>query len=197
LNTIVCAKTFFKTTAIGLSVPIDCFVLQLKQSIMTIIQAFQQELENEAVVTRKMLALVPNDKYQWKPHSKSMTLQQLATHTAELPTWIGMVLNTDELDFGAHPYSPEIIENTADLITYFDACLKDGREQLKNADPSSLSKNWTLRNGEQIYTVETKYSFLRSTLSQIIHHRAQLGVYLRLLDIPIPGSYGPSADEHM
>ncbi|MBW0177856.1 DinB family protein [Sediminibacterium sp.] len=164
---------------------------------MTIIQAFQQELENEAVVTRKMLALVPSDKYQWKPHSKSMTLQQLATHTAELPTWIGMVLNTDELDFEAHPYSPKIIENTADLIAYFDASLKEGREEFKNADPSNLSKNWTLRNGEQIYTVETKYSFLRSTLSQIIHHRAQLGVYLRLLDIPIPGSYGPSADEHM
>lgn len=164
---------------------------------MTPIQAFQQELENEAVVTRKMLSLVPNDKYLWKPHSKSMTLQQLATHIAELPTWIGMVLNTDELDFAAHPYSPKIIDNTADLLKYFQTSLEEGRNELTNADPASLNKNWTLRNGEQIYTVETKYSFLRSTFSQIIHHRAQLGVYLRLLDIPIPGSYGPSADEHM
>ncbi len=164
---------------------------------MTIMQAFQQELENEAVVTRKMLTLVPNDKYQWKPHSKSMTLQQLATHIAELPTWIGMVLYTDELDFSAHPYSPKIIDNTADLIRYFETSLEEGRRDLKNGDPQSLSKNWTLRNGEQIYTVETKQSFLRSTFSQVIHHRAQLGVYLRLLDIPIPGSYGPSADEHM
>lgn len=163
---------------------------------MTIIQAFQQELENEAVVTRKMLSLVPNDKYLWKPHSKSMTLQQLATHVAELPTWIGMVLNSDELDFAVHPYSPEIIENTANLVAYFEASLEDGRKELKNADPSTLSKNWTLKNGEIVYSVETKYSFLRGTLSQIIHHRAQLGVYLRLLDIPIPGSYGPSADEH-
>lgn len=163
---------------------------------MTIIQSFQQELENEAVVTRKMLTLVPNDKYQWKPHSKSMTLQQLATHIAELPTWIGMVLNTEELDFAQHPYSPEIINNTADLLTYFETSLAAGRNDLKDADPSALNQNWTLRNGEQVYTVETKQSFLRSTLSQIIHHRAQLGVYLRLLDIPIPGSYGPSADEH-
>lgn len=164
---------------------------------MTIIQAFQQELENEAVVTRKMLTLVPNDKYLWKPHSKSMTLQQLATHIAELPTWIGMVLNADELDFGLHPYSPKIIENTSDLLAYFEASLEEGRNDLKNADPASLPTNWTLRNGEQIYTVETKQSFLRGIFSQIIHHRAQLGVYLRLLDIPIPGSYGPSADEHV
>lgn len=163
---------------------------------MTIIQSFQQELENEAVVTRKMLTLVPNDKYLWKPHSKSMTLQQLTTHIAELPTWIGMVLNSDELDFAAHPYSPEIITSTADLLMYFEKSLEGGRNELKNANESTLSKNWTLRNGEQIYTVETKQNFLRGTLSQVIHHRAQLGVYLRLLDIPIPGSYGPSADEH-
>jgi uncharacterized damage-inducible protein DinB len=125
-----------------------------------------------------------------------MSLQQLATHIAELPTWVGMVLNTDELDFGAHPYSPKIIDNTSDLLAYFEASLEDGRNEFKNADESTLAKNWTLRNGDQIYTVETKYSFLRNTMSQVIHHRAQLGVYLRLLDIPIPGSYGPSADEH-
>ena len=162
---------------------------------MTIIEALQRELEKEAITTRKMLSVVPNDKYNWKPHSKSMTIQKLVGHIAELPTWIGMVFNTDELDFGNNPYQPVVLENTADLLTYFENCLVEGREVLEKADPTLLSKDWTLRNGDHIYFVESKYDVLRMTFSQIIHHRAQLGVYLRLLDIPIPGSYGPSADE--
>lgn len=162
---------------------------------MTIIEALQRELEKEAITTRKMLSAVPNDKYNWKPHSKSMTIQKLVGHIAELPTWIGMVFNTDELDFGNNPYQPVVLENTADLLSYFETCVAEGRESLEKADPALLSKDWTLRNGDHIYVVESKYDVLRMTFSQIIHHRAQLGVYLRLLDIPIPGSYGPSADE--
>jgi uncharacterized damage-inducible protein DinB len=162
---------------------------------MTTIQLFSRELEKEAVTTCKMLACIPDDKFNWQPHPKSMTIQRLANHIAELPGWIGMVLHTDELDFANNPYVPVDCDNTADLLVYFERTLEDGRQQLANADESQLSKPWTLREGEQIYDVSPKVDVIRMALSQIIHHRAQLGVFLRLLDVPIPGSYGPSADE--
>ena len=162
---------------------------------MTLIQFFQDQLEVEAITTRKMLTIVPEDKYDWKPHEKSMTLLRLATHVAELPSWIGMTLHTTELDFAANPYQPEEITNNEQLLAYFERNLEDGRAQLAVAKEEILSELWTLRNGEQVYSVEPKSAVLRMTFSQLIHHRAQLGVFLRLLNVPIPGSYGPSADE--
>ncbi|MBA4852849.1 DinB family protein [Emticicia sp. BO119] len=162
---------------------------------MTIIQQFSRQLEQEAQATRKMLAIVPNDKYDWKPHEKSMTIKRLATHIAELPSWIKMTLTTDELDFAHNPYQVENVNNTGDLLDYFERNLEEGRAYLKEEYADKLDEDWTLRSGDTIYSVEPKIDVLRMSLSQIIHHRAQLGVYLRLLDIPIPGSYGPSADE--
>ncbi|WP_142601266.1 DinB family protein [Solitalea koreensis] len=162
---------------------------------MSMIQMLLKELEQEAQTTRKMLSRVPNDKYDWKPHEKSMTIKQLATHIAELPGWITMTLTTDELDFAATPYTPENITNTTQLVDYFEKCLADGKTHLSKATDDQLQPNWTLRNGEQILSVSTKGEVIRMVFSQIVHHRAQLGVYLRLLNIPIPGSYGPSADE--
>lgn len=162
---------------------------------MTHLEAFAKELEKEALTTRKMLACVPTDKLDWQPHPKSMTVKSLATHIAELPTWVGMVLNTDELDFASSPYNPKDIKSTDELLAYFEECLEDGRKNFAKGVEESLTKIWTLRNGEIIYTSESKFDFLRQTMSQIIHHRAQLGVNLRLLNVPIPGSYGPSADE--
>ena len=163
--------------------------------MMNMIQLLSQELEKEAVTTRKMLERVPTDKLGWKPHEKSMTLQALATHVAELPGWVTMTLATDELDFANNPYQPVVINNTKELLEYFDKSLADGRSSLTVATEDQLLPNWTLRNGDQVYSVSTKYEVIRMTLGQMIHHRAQLGVYLRLLNIPIPGSYGPSADE--
>ena len=162
---------------------------------MDIIQLLSQELEKEATTTRKMLERVPTDKLGWQPHEKSMTLQRLATHVAELPGWITMTLTTDELDFANNPYTPVVINNTKELLEYFDKSLADGRSSLATATEEQLLPNWTLRNGDQVYSVSTKYEVIRMALSQLIHHRAQLGVFLRLLNIPIPGSYGPSADE--
>ncbi|RFS15636.1 DinB family protein [Emticicia sp. C21] len=162
---------------------------------MTIIQQFSRQLEQEAQTTRKMLAIVPTDKYDWKPHEKSMTMKRLATHIAELPSWIKMALTTDELDFANNPYQQENVSNTGDLLDYFEKTLEEGKSYLKEEYADKLSENWTLRSGDTIYSVEPKIDVLRMSFSQIIHHRAQLGVYLRLLDIPIPGSYGPSADE--
>ena len=162
---------------------------------MSMIKSFLKELEAEAITTRKMLSIVPDDKYQWKPHVKSMTIQQLSSHVAELPTWIPMTLDTSELDFATSPYTPIDITTTAKLLELFEKSLEEGRKALQNAREEQLPEMWTLRNGEQVYSTSSKEDVIRMTLSQVIHHRAQLGVYLRLLDIPIPGSYGPSADE--
>ena len=162
---------------------------------MTQIALIQKELENEAITTRKMLALVPAEKFDWKPHPKSMLMMNLATHIAEMPTWISMVLNTDELDFAANEYKPTIVKDNAELMELFEKSLEDARAQLAVGKEDTLGNEWILRMGEQILSKGSKYDMIRHALSQIIHHRAQLGVYLRLLDIPIPGSYGPSADE--
>ena len=156
---------------------------------------FLKELNRESVTTRKMLAIVPSDKFDWKPHPRSRNIRQLSGHIAELPTWIGMVLNTDELDFAANAYSAPDINDTPALLGLFEKSLAEGQEELANSKEESLDKTWTLRNGEQIFFADAKAEMIRTTLSQIIHHRAQLGVYLRLLDVKIPGSYGPSADE--
>lgn len=162
---------------------------------MTLIETLQRELEQEALTTRKMLACVPDDKYDWRPHPKSMAVRTLATHIAELPTWIGMTLNTSELDFSSNPYTPVQIDNTKDLLAYFENSLAEGRAELAKANYEQLWDNWILRDGDTIHSSSSKYDVLRMAFSQIIHHRAQLGVYLRLLNVPIPGSYGPSADE--
>lgn len=159
------------------------------------IPTFLKELDQEALTTRKMLQRIPNDKYDWQPHPKSMTVRSLATHIAELPSWVSMALNTSELDFATNPYTPEHIENTTDLMDYFEKNLADGRTELEKAKEEQLADNWTLRNGDLILTERTKAEVIRMTYNQITHHRAQLGVFLRLLDVPIPGSYGPSADE--
>ena len=162
---------------------------------MTQIALIQKELENEALTTRKLLALVPAEKFDWKPHPKSMVMMNLATHIAELPTWVSMVLSTDELDFAVNEYKPTVVKDNKELIELFEKSLVDGLSLLDDSKEDLLAKTWTLRMGEQILTTGSKADMIRHALSQIIHHRAQLGVYLRLLDIPIPGSYGPSADE--
>ena len=162
---------------------------------MSMIQMLLKEMDQESITTRKMLQRVPDDKYDWKPHKKSMTIRQLATHIAELPAWVTMTLDTDELDFATSPYSQLEINNNSDLLSYFEKSLADSRERLGKATDEDLLPNWTLRNGDQIYSVSTKGEVIRMVYCQIVHHRAQLGVFLRLLDIPIPGSYGPSADE--
>lgn len=162
---------------------------------MNRLQLFMQELNSEAGVTRKMLSIVPEDKYDWKPHPKSMSIRQLAGHVAELPGWVEMALNTSELDFATSPYTfPEFKDNKA-LVAFFEQNLESGMKNLLSAKEETLDEPWTLRNGEQVYMTEPKADVIRTSISQIIHHRAQLGVFLRLLDIPIPGTYGPSADE--
>lgn len=161
---------------------------------MTFIEFFKQQFMEEADTTRKMLALVPDGQYNFKPHERSMVMKSLVTHLADLPGWVHFTLTTDELDFQKAYEQPDI-NNNKELMAYFEKRYNDGLSALVSEYENQLGKPWTLRNGETIYATNPKIDVLRMSLSQQIHHRAQLGVYLRLLNIPIPGSYGPSADE--
>jgi uncharacterized damage-inducible protein DinB len=122
-------------------------------------------------------------------------MKRLATHIADLPGWIHMTFTTDEIDF-AKPYEQPSINTHEDLVDYFEKRYQDGLSTLVPENEKVLGKPWTLRNGDTIYSTDPKIDIIRMSLSQQIHHRAQLGVYLRLLNVPIPGSYGPSADEN-
>jgi len=161
---------------------------------MTFIEFFKQQFIEEGATTRKMLTLVPNDQLNYKPHEKSMVMKSLVTHLADLPGWVHFTLTTDELDFQKAYEQPDISNNKG-LMDYFEKRYKEGLSALLPENEKELDKPWTLRNGETIYATNPKIDVLRMSLSQQIHHRAQLGVYLRLLNVPIPGSYGPSADE--
>jgi uncharacterized damage-inducible protein DinB len=163
--------------------------------MMKRIQILKKEMEQEAQTTRKFLSLVPKEKFDWQPHPKSMTLMRLATHIAELPGWVPMILNTKELDFATGAYQPKEVADNKELMDFFEEKLIEGQKALSGEKEDDLELPWTLRNGEEVYETSLKSEFIRTTFSQIVHHRAQLGVYLRLLDIPIPGSYGPSADD--
>lgn len=162
---------------------------------MEMLPVFLKELEKEAVTTREMLSRVPVTSYDYKPHEKSMVMMSLITHIAELPDWISMVLTTEELDFEKTDYTPTLIKDTDELLALFEKSLEKATAELSRSKEKQLAEYWTLRSGEQIFSKETKLEAIRHAFCQIVHHRAQLGVYLRLLNVPIPGSYGPSADE--
>jgi len=164
--------------------------------MQTMISMFRKELDHESATTRKMLERIPDDRYDWKPHEKSMTLRQLSAHIAELPTWITMALTTDELDFATMPYDPPKVDDTKELMALFEQSLQNGYSELKPENEAKMEEPWTLRNADQIYSKTSKAEVIRMAFNQVTHHRAQLGVCLRLLNIPIPGSYGPSADEN-
>lgn len=162
---------------------------------MSLIPIFLKELKNESLTTRKMLERIPSDKLDWKAHPKSMSIKQVATHIAELPGWIPMVLTTEELDFATMNYQPANFDNTQEILDLFNSSEEMAESHLIPANEEKLPVKWKLRTGDQIHSNDSKAEVIRMVLNQIVHHRAQLGVYLRLLDIPIPGSYGPSADE--
>ncbi len=162
---------------------------------MDVLPLLKKEMEQEAHTTRKMLKLVPFDKSGWKPHEKSTTLQNLAVHIAELPSWVSMAFNTSELDFATMDYKPTEVANIEALLNLFEKSLSSGLDSLSKAKEEDLLPTWIMRSGEQVHATYTKYEVIRHAFAQTTHHRAQLGVYLRLQNIPIPGSYGPSADE--
>lgn len=162
---------------------------------MNTIELLLKELEQEAQTTRKFLALIPFDKAEWAPHEKSMKMMPLSTHIAELPSWISLGLTTDELDFATAPYQPIVVNNNEELLAIFEKSYEEAKTELSKTKEEVLAKKWVLRNGEQILSDMDKLGIIRIAISQTIHHRAQLGVYFRLLGIAVPSSYGPSADD--
>jgi len=163
--------------------------------MMTLKEFFETALSEEAVATRKMLASVPDDDYDFKPHSKSMTIARLVSHLADIGGWPHLVLTTDALDFAKGEGTEQAITDTATALRIFDNNITNSLTVLGNATEADLDANWIMRAGEMVYVNDTKAAVIRMSLGQMIHHRAQLGVFLRLLDVAIPGPYGPSADE--
>lgn len=156
------------------------------------------DLENELRTTRRMLELFPAGNNDWRPHEKSMTLGRLAAHVAELPQYGTMIMTTDEMDFATSGYKPTIYDTAEELLVTFDEKVKALRPVLAAANASALASTWTLRNGEQVFFTRPKGDLVRHMMiNHLVHHRAQLGVYYRMLGVALPGSYGPSADEPM
>lgn len=166
-----------------------------KPKNMDIINLLLKELEAEFKITKKFLSIVPTDKFDWAPHEKSMKMKSLVVHIADLPRWVSLALTTDGLDFETEPYTEPHLGSSDDLIKILEKNYAEGKADLEKATEYNLNGRWVLRIGKQILADYSKYETIRHSLSQTTHHRAQLGVYLRLLDIPIPGSYGPSADD--
>ncbi len=156
--------------------------------------SIKKELQEEAVATRNIFKAVDYQLWNYKPHEKSMELGVLATHLAEIATWVNVVLNTSELDFEKEAYKPTILHSTDELLAFFDENMKKAYEVLSEKEETVLTENWTMRAGEMIYFTLPKADVIRTwVLNHIVHHRAQLGVYLRLNNIPLPSTYGPSA----
>lgn len=154
------------------------------------------DLDHELRTTRRVLARVPMDRADWKPHERSMTLGQLAAHLAGVPAWGTMTLTTEELDFAQPTPRPPAPTTTDELLATFDVGAARLQELVAAAGDEALRERWTARNGEHVVFALPRVGVLRGfILSHMIHHRAQLGVYLRLLDVPVPSMYGPSADE--
>ncbi len=161
-----------------------------------IASAFLAELENEAKVTRTCLERVPADKFDWKPHEKSMTFGRLASHCAEMFGWTKETLKQDVLDFSTADFKPFEPKSTEELLAFFDNHIATAKAVLAETSDETFMTDWTMRNGEQVYFTMPKVAVMRSfVMNHIVHHRGQLSVYLRLNDIPVPSIYGPSADE--
>jgi len=152
---------------------------------------FDEEMKN----TRKLLERCPDGKFDYQPHPKSMTLGRLATHVAELPSWASMTLDVEVLEISPG-WKPAIAANRAELLEIFDKNVKDARAKIAAAGDEQWGKMWTLKFGGNTIMSMPKAAVMRSVvMNHMIHHRAQLGVFLRMNDVAIPGMYGPSADE--
>lgn len=163
---------------------------------MAIKDAFIGELKYEAGLTQKLLERVPLDRKEWKPHDKSMTIGRLATHIAEVPVWISRILEQDTFSFAGPPAQPRTAASPEELMQIFRDNIDSSIAALEKASDEDFAKTWVLKRGEHTVLQTPKKVAIRGwAYSHLFHHRGQLSVYLRLLDIPVPGMYGPSADE--
>ena len=153
------------------------------------------DLDREMASTRRLLERYPVGKGAWQPHEKSRTLSALATHVANIPRQGANILTTDEMDVATRqPQAPH--DSASGLLEAFDAGVTRLKSAIAGIDDAKLRENWTMRMGPRVLVSESRALLMRlMVINHLVHHRAQLGVYLRLLHVPIPGMYGPSADE--
>ena len=160
---------------------------------MTIAETLFSEFEQEMKTTRRMLERVPTDKGQWKPHDKSFSLGHLAQLVSWMPGWITNTLTSDSLDIGGQPgYS---YEKTETILDVFDRNVREARDAIAAATDEDMARPWSLMMGEKVLMTSPRGATARQHLNHLVHHRGQLSVYLRLLDVPVPSIYGPTADE--
>jgi len=163
---------------------------------MTIAEVLLLDFDAEIANTRRTLERIPENDPQWKPHEKSMPIGRLALHTARLPMFCSRILTTPELDIAKDKFPDFVFESTAHLLSELDRTAAEARANLAASSDDDLRKHWKLAFGDKVFVDAPRMVLYRTMfLNHVVHHRAQLGVYLRLLNIPVPGLYGPSADE--
>lgn len=166
---------------------------------MSISKSLLPEFEHEMANTRKTLERIPEDKFGWKPHEKSTTMGALGSHLANLPSWASLSLHQDSFDMhppGGEPARTKEAQTLAEMLETFDKNLANAREAITGASDEQFQQPWALLSGGREIFKLPRIAVLRSfVMNHTIHHRAQLGVYLRLNDVPVPSIYGPSADE--
>jgi uncharacterized damage-inducible protein DinB len=169
------------------------------EEAMPISQMILPEFDHEMANTRKTLERVPDDKFAWKPHEKSMSLGGLSTHLANIPSWTAHTFDADELDIAPvsePPHRLTEVKSHDELLEAFDENVASARAALEKASDENWQGKWSLLSGgNKIFTLPRTAVMRGFVMNHLIHHRAQLGVYLRLLDVPVPSIYGPSADE--
>ena len=162
---------------------------------MAISDALVPEFDHEMTTTRKLLERVPEDKFDWKPHAKSFSLGALSAHVAALPGWGAETLNKSEVDIGSSQ-PPSAPSSLAELLASFDRNVAATRAALTGKTDAEFMSVWSLkRGGHTVFTMPKTVVWRSFVLNHLVHHRGQLSVYLRLLDVPVPSIYGPSADE--
>ncbi len=162
---------------------------------MSLRDSLLPELDHEMATTRRLLERVPSDKGSWKPHAKSFALGHLAQLVAWMPGWIANSASETALDLATAP--PYTFETTETLLATFDANVRDARRALTAAQDVDLAAPWSLTHGDRVLLTLPRGAAIRMHISHLIHHRGQLTVYLRLLDVPLPPIYGPTADERI
>lgn len=162
---------------------------------MDTLKQLRDELETEYQTTKRFFEIYPDAKNDYAPHPKSMKMMHLATHISEVFGWAGFMLNSSELDFAKGGMEPKHLTTKDDLLKVLEENHKASEEALQKASENDFEPRWALKNDGHELASWTKYEAIRHSLNQITHHRAQLGVYYRLNDIELPGSYGPTADD--
>jgi uncharacterized damage-inducible protein DinB len=160
---------------------------------MTIAETLLPEFDLEMATTRRVIERVPSDKGQWKPHPKSFALGHLTQLVATMPGWLTRIIRDSEIDLAAGPgYSYQATES---LLGLFDKLVPEARATIASTPDADFAKAWSLKHGSNVLFTQSRWEGVRSTINHLCHHRGQLTVYLRLIDVPVPSIYGPTADE--